>query len=307
MQIVIVISSCYDFSMKILYPTSWQDYELLDTGGGQKLERFGKYILSRPEPDAIWQKTLPDTAWEKADAKFVKSDLSLENGKWITKKDFPQKWTISYGNLFFYLRLTPFKHTGIFPEQSVHWDWLTEKIGKALCPPKILNLFGYTGAASLTAAKAGAQVTHIDASKPSIGWARENQTLSGLSHLPIRWINDDVLKFVSREIKRKQFYDGLIMDPPAFGHGPNKQIWKFSSSFPKLLTLCKNILSTNPLFIIVNAYAVSSSFLMLHNTLGQFVQNLPGTVESGELALKETSAGKLLSTGIFSRWSSEQK
>ena len=293
--------------MQILYPDNWQDYELLDTGGGQKLERFGKFILSRPEPDAIWQKTLPNTEWEKADAKFVKSDNASENGKWITRKDFPQRWTIRYGNLSFYLKLTPFKHTGIFPEQAVHWDWMVDKIKNARRPLRILNLFGYTGAASLAAAQAGARVVHVDASKPTVAWARENQELSGLSNLPIRWIIDDVLKFISREIKREQFYDCIIMDPPSFGHGPNRQVWKFSTSFPKLLALCKEVLSPNPLFIIVNAYAISSSFLILHNTLEQFFPNQPGNIESGELALKETSAGKLLSTGIFSRWSNEQK
>lgn len=283
--------------MKIFYPINWQDYELLDTGNGQKLERFGKYFLARPESQAIWKKSLPENQWQKAHAIF--------HDEWHIKDNITQPWAISYKKFSFSLRLTPFKHTGIFPEQSVHWDWLSEKIKKAHRPVKFLNLFGYTGAASLVAAYAGAQVVHVDASKPTMGWARENQQLSGLSSLPIRYINDDALKFVGREVKRNQKYDAIVMDPPAFGHGPNKQVWKFSSSFPKLLHLCQQILSPQPLFILVNAYAISASFLMLDNILRDFTNNLGGEIESGELALKETASKKLLSTGIFSRWSSE--
>lgn len=281
--------------MIILSTKGFEDYELLDTGDGNRLERFGEYTIQRPDPQAIWKKSQPQNKWENADAKF-------ENEKWIKKDSFPQEWEVRYKDLKFYAKLSPFKHTGIFPEQSLNWDFIEETLrqarGKKYFQPNILNLFGYTGIASLVAAENGAKVTHVDASKPSISWARENQALSGLSAKPIRWIIDDAISFSAREIRRGNFYDGIIMDPPVYGHGPTGEIWDFSKSFPNLLENCSKLLSKNPLFVISNAYALSSSFLMLKNLFEDFLPK--GNIESGELALEQSNK-RLLSTGIFAR------
>ena len=287
--------------MNILTAQNWQDYELIDTGNGQRLERFGQYTLVRPDPQIIWKPSLPKSEWDKADAIFEKT--SGDKGSWIKNKNMPDKWLCKYQNLSFWVKLSPFKHTGVFPEQSVQWDWIKDKI---LTRPSsnILNLFGYTGLASLVAASAGAKVTHIDASYPTIGWAKENALASGLQDKPIRWILDDALKFVNREIKRGVKYDGIIMDPPIYGHGPKGEVWDFNKSFPELLEKCIQILSNNPLFILVNAYAISTSAITLENTLSDFTKPLEGNLDSGELTLTDNS-GKLLSTGIFARWSEQ--
>lgn len=286
--------------MVILNPHGWTDYELIDSGNGQKLERFGPQTLIRPDPQIIWQPSLPKTAWHKATAIFERT--KEDKGQWKIQSKLSEKWLCKYKNISFWVKLSPFKHTGVFPEQSIHWDFISEKLQTAPPgeqPKHILNLFGYTGIASLVAAASGAKVTHVDASYPSIGWARENQKASGLEDKPIRWILDDCLKFVQREIKRGVKYDGIIMDPPSFGHGPNGEMWKFNEQFPRLIESCSKILSNDPLFIIINAYAISTSAITLENMLKDL--NLGGTIQYGELALKETS-GRLLSTGIFARW-----
>jgi 23S rRNA (cytosine1962-C5)-methyltransferase len=208
-----------------------------------------------------------------------------------------------YENLAFYAELSPFKHTGVFPEQVLQWNWMKEKIIEAERPLNILNLFAYTGIASLVAADAGCKVTHVDASRPTIGWAKQNQLASKLDNKPIRWILDDAVKFTEREIKRGVRYDGIIMDPPIYGHGPQGEKWSFNSSFPRLLDVCKKILSDKPVFVLVNAYAISASSLMLENCLKDFAKDLGGKIESGELALEEKESKRLLSTGIFGRWS----
>ncbi len=283
--------------MKILSTKGWNDYELIDSGDGKRLERFGKFVISKPDPQAIWKKSLGEEEWEKADAKFS------SNG-WNTKRNFPAKWELSYKNIKFYAKLTPFKHTGIFPEQSLNWDFIEEILRQTQdkkYQPNVFNLFAYTGIASLIAAANGAKVTHVDASKPSIGWAKENQTISNLSDKPIRWILDDAIAFTAREIRRGVHYDGIIMDPPIYGHGPNGEKWDFNKSFPVLLENCSKLLSKNPLFVIANAYAISSSSEMLKNL---FEDYLPyGNIEHGELALEQKN-GRLLSTGIFARYSS---
>ncbi|MGH7203366.1 MAG: class I SAM-dependent rRNA methyltransferase [Candidatus Levyibacteriota bacterium] len=300
--------------MKILSTPGWDEYALLDSGEGMRLERFGTYRLVRPDPQIIWKPRLSPAEWEKADALY-----DGEKKKWINKKHVPEKWLMHYKDLSFYAKLSPFKHTGVFPEQMLQWEFISsvitsrakqsrsKEIASSSSTPrndvKILNLFGYTGIASLIAAHAGASVTHIDASRPTIGWARENQTASNLTDKPIRWILDDAMKFVQREVKRGVVYDGIIMDPPIYGHGPGGEKWDFNDSFPKLLSLCKSILSKQPLFILVNAYAISASCLMLENVLNDYVSDLGGTIEVGELALEEQSAKRLLSTGIFARWS----
>lgn len=285
--------------MNILSTPGWEDYALLDSGNGFRLERFGKYRLVRPDPQIIWKPKLSSQEWGKFDAKF-----DPDKKKWIVKTKIPEKWLMHYKELSFYAKLSPFKHTGVFPEQLLQWDFITDKIKNAeKSSPRILNLFGYTGIASIAAAAAGASVTHVDASKPTIGWARENQAASGLDKKPVRWILDDAVKFVGREIKRESFYDGIIMDPPIYGHGPNGEKWDFNDSFPNLLALCTKVLTKRPLFILINAYAISSSSLMLENTLKDYVGGLGGTIEVGELVLEEQSAKRLLSTGIFARWS----
>ncbi len=282
-----------------LINTGWEDYKLIDSGNGQKLEQFGTYLLARPDPQIIWSPSLPHSEWEKADAVFIRT--SDDKGEW--QGTMPQNWEMTYRDISFYCKRTPFKHTGVFPEQSMHWDWIHELIKQEKRETTVLNLFGYTGIASLIAAAAGARVTHVDASYPAIGWGRENQTLSGLEDKPIRWILDDVLKFVQREIKRGVKYDGIIMDPPKFGHGPKGERWVFEEGFPKLMDFCVQLLSPNPLFILVNAYAISSSSIMLQNVLSEKLGQLHGVVESGELILQESASKRLLSTGMYGRWS----
>ena len=288
-------------TMTILSTAGWQDYELLDSGNGHRLERFGEFTLVRPDPQIIWKPSLPQTIWDKADAIFEKT--SGDKGNWKTQKNIPERWLMKYKDLRFYAKLSPFKHTGIFPEQSLQWDWMQERLRSTNRTQNVLNLFGYTGIASIAAAQAGAKVTHIDASYPTIGWARENQKASGLEDKPIRWILDDAIKFCNREIKRGVKYDGIIMDPPIYGHGPKGERWSFNESFPSLLEICSQILTEQPNFIIINAYAISASAIMLKNVLNDFMKSFGGSIEIGELALQEKSAGRLLSTGIFARWS----
>ena len=285
--------------MNVLTTKGFKDYELIDSGNGQRLERFGKFILIRPDPQVIWKPKKDNSFWGKADAVY---ESFGNKGKWINKNKVPEKWQISYKDLSFFCKLTPFKHTGVFPEQSLQWDFMEEKIKRAGREINVLNLFGYTGISSLVCAANGAKVTHLDASRPAIGWAKENQEASGLLQKPIRWILDDALKFTQREVKRNVQYDAIIMDPPIYGHGPEGEKWDFNDSFPQLMEVCRNILSDNPLFVIVNAYAISSSSIMLNNVLKDYLADLGGTFEYGELALQEKDGDRLLSTGIFSRW-----
>jgi 23S rRNA (cytosine1962-C5)-methyltransferase len=280
--------------MKILSTKGWEDYELLDSGNSRRLERFGQYTISKPDPQAIWQPTLSENEWEKIDAKFLEKDWAFNN--------LPQKWPLSYKNVKFFAKLTPFKHTGVFPEQILNWEYMEEKILNAKKEVNVLNLFGYTGIASLVCAANGAKVTHLDGSKPSITWARENQKLSGLLEKPIRWILDDAVEFTAREARRENLYDAIIMDPPVYGHGPNGEIWDFNKSFPELLKNCRKILSSNPAFVIVNAYAISSSSQMLANTMNDYLELPAEKIEFGELALEQQNK-RLLSTGIFGRFS----
>ncbi len=291
----------YNVLMNIQAVEGWQDYELLDSGEGKRLERFGEYTLIRPDPQIIWQRGLHSSVWAGADAVFERT--ATDNGKWVFNSRMPEKWLVKYNDLSFWVRLTPFKHTGLFPEQAVQWDWMREKISKSKKQANILNLFGYTGAASLAAAASGAKVTHVDASRPAIGWARENQVSSKLEDKPIRWILEDALKFTARESRRGVQYDGIIMDPPIYGHGPGGERWDFNKDLPDLLKNCSLLLSGDPLFVLINAYAISSSSIMLQNVLGDYFKNLGGHIEAGELAIKEKNTDRLLSTGIFGRWS----
>lgn len=285
--------------MQILSTSGWDDYELVDSGDGYRLERFGKYLIVRPDPQVIWHRRLTNDHWEKVDAVFSK-----EKDQWQKKTAVPEKWLLRYDNLSFWAQLTPFKHTGVFPEQLLQWQWMKEKVLKEKRQLNILNLFAYTGIGSLVCASLGAKVTHVDASRPTMSWARENQKASELTDKPIRWILDDAIKFTQREMNRGVRYDAIIMDPPVYGHGPNGEKWNFSTSFPLLLELCRMVLSEKPAFVLINAYALSASSLMLENMLLDFSKKLQGTIEVGELTLKESTSERLLSTGIFGRWSS---
>lgn len=284
----------------ILTTNPEKKYELLDSGEGEKLERYGNFILSRPDPQALWPKKLLPEKWKNANANFSRES---QNTGWKFKKDLPKKWEINFAGLKFLIKPTAFKHTGLFPEQSQNWKWLEEKISKAGRPVSVLNLFGYTGGATLAAAKAGAEVCHVDGSKAAITWAKENAKISGLESKPIRWILDDALAFVGREIKRGKFYDGIIMDPPAFGRGPEGEMWKIEENFLDLVSKCKQILSKEPLFFLVNGYSSGYSALAYENNLSDLVEKFGGVVESGELVIKESGAGRLLPCGIFGRWS----
>lgn len=280
-----------------------KDYELLDSGDGEKLERFGKVVLSRPDPQALWRKNLDEKSWKIADASFSRSETSAE---W-TYKNFDKngkldKWSIEFGGLKFWIKPTAFKHTGLFPEQVANWEWMRE-ILKGNEGVDVLNLFGYTGGASLACAQAGAKVVHVDGSKSAITWARENAELSGLADKPIRWILEDARVFVGREIKRGNKYDAIIMDPPAFGHGANKEIWKIEEHFISLVEDCIKLLSDKPLFFIINGYSAGYSAIAYENVLKPLVEKFGGSIERGELTLEESTTGRLLPCGIFARFS----
>ena len=292
---------------KLLIADDWSDYGLVDSGHGRKLERVGPYRVIRPESQALWAPGLSEGAWT-ADATFQAREGD-DGGNWQRRPGLPESWPMRYRSLRFVARCTPFRHLGFFPEQSVHWRWIAALVQKrceaAGESPTVLNLFGYSGLASLVAAEAGARVTHVDASKKAIGYATENQATAELSALPIRWIVDDAVKFAYRDVRRGRRYDGIILDPPKFGRGPKGEVWRFQSDLPELLSVCRQLLTDRPLFIVMTAYAVQLSFLALHNVLAEVVSDLPGLQESGEMLVSEESCSRLLPTAIFSRWGSD--
>jgi 23S rRNA (cytosine1962-C5)-methyltransferase len=299
--------------INILVTEPSSEYELLDTGDSEKLERFGEVILNRPDPQALWHKRFDEKYWEKAGAYFTR-DSSGSEWTFRTTNMPPKKWQINFSGLKFWIKPTAFKHTGLFPEQSENWKWLENKIKNQLSSIKsedssgiaVLNLFGYTGGATLTCAKAGAKVVHIDSSKAAVTWARENAEISGLSEKPIRWIVEDARLFVEREIKRGRKYDGIIMDPPAFGHGPDGEIWKIEEHFMTLVDNCKNLLSDKPLFFLINGYSAGYSSISYENNLSDLKKIYGGNIEKGELTLKESGdSPRLLPAGIFARWSAK--
>lgn len=289
-------------TLTLLPSPGWQDYELLDTGAGSKLERFGPYTFVRPEAQAIWQPALPEQDWEAAHGSFRASEDEQDGGRWRIRGMIEPRWVMQYRTLRFWAQPTPFRHMGVFPEQAAHWDWISDLIRQVGRPVRVLNLFGYTGIASLAAAEAGAQVTHVDASKKVIGWARDNQALSGLADRPIRWILDDAMKFVRREARRGATYDGFIIDPPPFGRGPKGEIWRLETSLPQLLGDCRTLLSKAPLFAVLTAYAIRTSALSLQYTLEEMLAGFGGACTAGEMVTIEQSAGRLLSNAIFARW-----
>ncbi len=281
--------------MIILSPNILKDHSLLDSGNGQKLERFGDYLISRPEPQAIWNKHLSPAEWNKAQAVFI------ETGNWQKRIQPPQPWLFRHKDLALELKLTPYKHTGVFPEQTVNWDWFSELINNSSNQPNVLNLFAYTGGATLASASAGARVCHVDSSKPAIAWAKRNQELSKLTDKPVRWIVDDCLKFAEREVKRGIKYDAIIMDPPAFGRDASGKTFKLDRDLPRLLNLCTKLLSNKPLFFLINAYNVAHSPQTLKNLLGEFLPTK--RIECGELHLKQSDNDISLPCSIYARYS----
>ena len=287
----------------LLVTPEWPDYELIDSGEGQKLERFGRMILQRPEPQALWRRSRPGR-WKEAHAIF-QPDEGGERGGWRRRRDGPDRWEMAFENVRFHAELTAFRHTGVFPEQAVHWQWCDRLIrSRALGhrPVRILNLFGYTGLASLLAAVGGAEVTHIDASRKAIAWARENQALSGLHDLPIRWICEDAVRFAEREVRRGHRYEGIILDPPKYGRGPKNEVWRFFESTPRLLDAIRALMAEEPLFLVMTAYAIRMSSFSLAHALEGVVGDLGGTIEHGEMATRESAGGRLLAQAIFARW-----
>jgi 23S rRNA (cytosine1962-C5)-methyltransferase len=287
--------------IKIFENKAWADYELIDTGRGEKLERVGAFKFARPQETATWAKS---NAWENTDAIF-KSSKAGGKGTWAIKNQKAgEKQVIEYKGIKFSVFPTPFRHFGFFPEQSVHWDFIEKSIKEAKRPIKFLNLFGYTGVASLFALRGGAEVTHLDASKQSIDWAKENQKLNGFENKPMRVIVDDVIKFLEREIKRGNKYDAIIMDPPKFGRGPDGEVWKIEEGMQKLLELARKVLSDRPLFVITTSYATDSSSLSLGYALREAMKGLDGPVIQGELCVKETSQERLIPLANTAVWKS---
>lgn len=288
---------------------AYADFELIDSGFGEKLERYGDYKIIRPEAQALWQPRLSEKTWEKADAVFTGSGGDEEdNGRWRFQNKLAggaaeDAWPLEFEGVRFMARFTQFRHMGFFAEQAAHWAWFCDLIRNANRPVKVLNLFGYTGVASLVAAKAGASVTHVDASKKAIGWARENQELSGLGEKPIRWICDDAMKFIKREERRESFYDGIILDPPKYGRGPKGEVWDFFQDLPELMHSVRAILSEKPLFVILSSYAIRASFMASHELSRDVFSGLGGEVQSGELLIQESGSERAISTSLFTRWS----
>ena len=284
----------------ILKTTKQKDYELIDSGEGFKLERYGDYILSRPDPEALWKKNLSDKEWKNIDLEFIRNGTK---NKWIIKHDTPNNWNISYSSLSFNIKPTSFKHIGLFPEQLSNWKWMEEIIKNSKNKkPTVLNLFAYTGGATLVVAKSGAEVCHVDGSKSAVEWARLNAEISGLKDAPIRWLIEDVTLFLKREVKRGRKYDAIIMDPPAFCHGPKDEIWKIEEGFLNLMDLCKQVLSEDPLFILINGYTAGYSSIVYENNLIDLMKDYKGKIEGGELVIEESSSKRLLPCGIFARW-----
>ena len=278
---------------------NWKDYEILDMANGEKLERWGNIYLIRPDPQIIWkEKTFPEK-WKKANAKYIRS--STGGGAWNYKNKLPESWQIHYKDLKFLVKPMGFKHTGLFPEQAVNWDWMIEKIQNAGRPIKVLNLFAYTGGASVACSYAGASVCHVDSSKGMVTWAKENVVASGLADRKVRYIVDDVVKFVSREIRRGNTYDAIIMDPPSYGRGTNGEVWKFEDNLPDLISLCSKVLSEKPLFFLINSYTTGISSMVLENLLRLNIKK-GGIFSHGEIGLPMTDSKLILPCGIYARW-----
>ncbi len=282
---------------------NWKDYKVIDCSDGEKLERWGEYTLIRPDPQVLWSFPRKERGWREWNGHYHRS--SKGGGEWEFRK-LPEQWEIHYGELTFHLKPFSFKHTGLFPEQAVNWDWFSEQIRTANRPIKVLNLFAYTGGATCAAAKAGASVTHVDASKGMVTWAKENAKASGLEDAPIRWIVDDCVKFVEREIRRGNHYDAIIMDPPSYGRGPKGEIWKIEEKIHPFIQLCTQVLSDQPLFVLVNSYTTGLAPAVLTYMLAsELVPKHGGHVESQEIGLPVERTGLVLPCGAAGRWTAK--
>jgi 23S rRNA (cytosine1962-C5)-methyltransferase len=295
---------------QLMSTRGWGDYALLDSGDGRKLERYGPYTVVRPEPQCLWSPRLPASAWQDADAVFEPSDED-EAGRWRFKGRVKESWPLAWQGVKFHGRFTNFRHLAFFPEQAANWAWLEAQVRgagvQAKTPPRVLNLFGYTGVASLAMAAAGAAVTHVDASKKAVAWARENAELAGLAEKPIRWITEDARKYVAREVRRGSKYEGVILDPPKYGRGPGGEVWRLFEDLPELARLCGDLLSENASFLVLNAYAERISGAALSGLLADVLKDRAGRIEWGELALVEEAGAKenprQVGMSFFARWS----
>ncbi len=288
------------------YTKDWKDYELLDCSEGERLERWGKVILIRPDPQVIWNTPKEHPMWKHADARYVRS--SQGGGHWEYRRELPEFWKINYNGLTFKISPTGFKHTGLFPEQAVNWDMMREKIKAAKAEGReirVLNLFAYTGGATAAAASAGASVCHVDAAKGMVHWARENAELSSLNEKPIRWIVDDCKKFVEREIRRGSKYDAVILDPPSYGRGPGGEVWKLEEHVFELVSLVSEVLTEEPLFVLLNSYTTGLSASTMAYVLGSAMKKFGGKVEAEEIGLPVTQSGMALPCGSSAIWSRE--
>ena len=287
---------------EILRTMGWSDYGLVDSGHGRKLERYGRFTVVRPEPQCWWTPRLSETEWATADAVFDPTDEE-DDGRWRFSRTPPDNFPLTWGQARFQARFTPFRHLAFFPEQAANWAWLEHTVAGGEEPPRILNLFGYTGVASLVCAAAGGAVTHVDASKKAIGWARENAALSRLEDKPVRWICEDARKYLQREVRRGSRYEGIILDPPKYGRGPTGEVWRLFEDLPDLVGLCAELLSERARFILLNAYAARISGLSLAHLLADRLRGRGGLVDWGELALQEEAGGREIGLSFFARWS----
>ena len=278
---------------------SWSEYQILDMANGEKLEKWNNIILVRPDPQIIWKSKLYPEKWKKADAVYHRSESG--GGGWKYNKKIPQAWQVHYKNLTFNIKPMGFKHTGLFPEQAVNWDWMINKIKGAKREIKVLNLFAYTGGATVACLSAGASVCHVDSSKGMVAWAKENVTSSGLQDRPVRYIVDDVVKFVNREIRRGNKYDAIIMDPPSYGRGANGEVWKFEENICDLVELCSQVLTDNPLFFLINSYTTGISSMVLENILKLNIKQ-KGKYSNGEIGIPMQDSSIVLPCGIYGRW-----
>ena len=278
----------------------WVDYEILDMANGEKLERWGNIKLIRPDPQIIWKDKSFPREWSNANARYKRSNSG--GGAWEYNKRLPESWQVKYKNLTFNIKPMGFKHTGLFPEQAVNWDWMIEKIKNSKREIKVLNLFAYTGGATVACLSAGASVCHVDSSKGMTAWAKENVESSGLRDKPVRFIVDDVTKFVQREIRRGNFYDAIIMDPPSYGRGKNGEVWQFENNIAELVELCTKVLSKEPLFFLINSYTTGISSKVLENLLQLNMKKYSGKISSGEIGLPMKNSKLVLPCGIYGRW-----
>ena len=298
---------CLENSLNLL-TKGWQDYELIDSGEGQKLERFGPYYFIRPEPQALWPRQKDAAVWAQAVGEF--SSTQEDKGRWTLDKSLPASWPMRFEDVQFEAMPTPFRHLGFFPEQAPHWQWTAEKIKGFIAqhkrPPRLLNLFAYSGVASLHAAQAGADVTHLDASKKAVAQAFRNRDLSGLEAAPIRFITDDALRFIQREIRRERFYDAILLDPPKYGRGPKGEIWQLHADLPELLKNSVALLSDTPVLMIATIYAIRTSTLAVQSALADALSGYGGKIESGELALMENQKNaRVIGQALYARWSKD--